>query len=458
MAKVLIEEPDLLILDEPTNHLDLEMIEWLEGFLQGNKLSLIMVTHDRYFLERVCDEILELDGGNLYRYKGNYSYFLEKRQERQTNQQVNIDKAKNLFKKELEWMRRQPKARGTKAKARVDAFYDTKKAAHQKIDESQVQIDVKMERLGTKILEFHSVSKRFGEKVILDKFDYIFKRREKIGIVGANGAGKSTFLNMIMEKEPIDAGKIIKGETVVFGYYNQNGLQLEEDMRVIDVVKEIAEYIPIAGGKKLTAAGLLERFLFPAKTHYLYVSKLSGGERKRLYLLTILMGNPNFLILDEPTNDLDIFTLQVLEDYLQSFQGCALVVSHDRYFMDKISDHMFVLNGDGSVADIIGNYQSYRAFKKERDSEIRSQEKASKAPVEKKVKEKTKLSYKEKLEFEKLEEEIEQLETRKAELTEALNSPEQDFAKIDEVSKELTQLIADLDSKSERWMYLADFA
>jgi ATP-binding cassette subfamily F protein uup len=460
LAKVLVEHPDLLILDEPTNHLDLEMIEWLEGFISQTSVTLLMVTHDRYFLERVCDEIFELDGGELYRYKGNYSYYLEKRAERYINKQANIDKAKNLFSKELEWMRRQPKARGTKSKARVDAFADVKSMAKTNIDEKQVEVLVKMERLGSKILELHNVSKAYGpEKVILDKFSYIFKRKERVGLVGANGAGKSTFLNLITEAMQPDSGKIVTGETIVYGYYHQSGLTLKEDKRVIDVIKDIAEYLPIGGGKKLTAVQLLERFLFTSDTHYLYASKLSGGERKRLYLLTILMKNPNFLILDEPTNDLDIFTLQVLEDYLISFQGCLIVVSHDRYFMNKIVDHLFVMNGDGTVSDVNGNYTKYREFKKEQAVIKREEvvvEKKEKA--ERKEREKKKLSFNEQFEFEALDKEIPEMETRKGQLGEKLNDSSIAYEEVEKISAELTALVAELEQKTGRWMELAEFA
>lgn len=455
LAKVLIDEPDLLILDEPTNHLDLNMIEWLEGYLSLPGITLFMVTHDRYFLERVCDEIYELDHGTLFRYKGNYSYYLDKREERYANHQAVIDKAKNLFRKELDWMRRQPKARGTKAKARIDAFYETKEIAHQNISEKQLDIQVKMERLGTKILELHKVSKAFGDKKILDQFSYLFKRKERVGLVGSNGAGKSTFLNLITENLIPDSGKIITGETIVFGYYHQNGLQLKEDKRVIEVIRDIADFIPIAGGKKLTASQLLETFLFPSSSHYLYVSQLSGGERKRLYLLTILMNNPNFLILDEPTNDLDIFTLQVLEDYLLNFEGCLIIVSHDRYFLDKLVDHLFVLNGDGTVDDVIGNYADYREHLKQKQSEKRQQTSSTKTiqsePVSKK-----KISFKDKFEFEKLDQEIPVLEDRKQQLSEQLNSPNLPFEEIEKISNELSQLVEELEEKTMRWMELAD--
>jgi ATP-binding cassette subfamily F protein uup len=459
LAKVLIEEPDLLILDEPTNHLDLDMIEWLENYLSLPGITLLMVTHDRYFLERICDEIIELDQGNLYKYKGNYSYYLEKRDERYINQQAVIDKAKNLMSKELEWMRRQPKARGTKSKARVDSFYDTKAIASQNIDEKQMDISVKMERLGGKILELHKVSKAFGDKKILDQFTYTFKRKERVGLVGANGAGKSTFLNLITENLQPDSGKIVTGETIVYGYYHQAGLVLKEDKRVVDVIKDIAEYLPIAGGKKLTATQLLERFLFPTNTHYLFASQLSGGERKRLYLLTILMKNPNFLILDEPTNDLDIFTLQVLEDYLQDFQGCLIIVTHDRYFMDKLVDHLFVLDGEGQVDDVIGNYAKYRVFKKEKEAEKRKEQQTEKVVAKKRREgEKVKLSYKEQSEFDKLDKEIPEMEEKKKELSEILNNPDNSYELIESTSKQLTELVESLENKTLRWMELAEFA
>jgi ABC transport system ATP-binding/permease protein len=458
LAKVIIEQPQLLILDEPTNHLDVEMIEWLEEYLAQNHITLLMVTHDRYFLERVCNEIMELDGGNLYRYKGNYSYYLEKREERQANQQATIDKAKNLFSKELEWMRRQPKARSTKAKSRIDAFYDTKEIASQKIDHAKVEIQVQMERMGNKILEFHHVSKAFGEKKILSDWSYLFKRKERVGLVGANGAGKTTLLNLITENLAPDSGKIITGETIVYGYYNQKGLELKEDKRVIDVIRDIAEYLPIGGGKKLTAVQLLEKFLFAPSAHYQYVSTLSGGERKRLYLITILMKNPNFLILDEPTNDLDIFTLQVLEDYLLSFEGCLIVVSHDRYFMDKLVDHIFVLNGDGTITDIIGNYGEYRIYRSEQERERKIQKQKVDNPVVVKTvdKSKNKPSFKEKQEFEKLDAEIPELEAKRIDLSKKLSQAGLSQHELERISAEITQLTAQIDAKSLRWMELAD--
>ncbi|MCT4579970.1 MAG: ABC-F family ATP-binding cassette domain-containing protein [Flavobacteriales bacterium] len=467
LAKVIIEEPDLLILDEPTNHLDLDMIEWLENYLTTTNISLFMVTHDRYFLERVCDEILEIDRGSLHRYKGSYAYYLEKRAERYQIAEAEVGKAKNLLRKELEWMRRQPKARGTKSKARISDFYVTKAKAKQNFEEKKVAINVKMERLGTKILELHKVSKAYGEKIILDKFDYTFKRGEKVGLVGANGAGKSTLLNIINGLESVDAGKVVLGETVVIGYYNQKGLQLKEEKRVIEVIRDIAEYLPLAGGKKITAVQLLERFLFPSQTHFQYVHTLSGGEQKRLYLLTILMKNPNFLILDEPTNDLDIFTLQVLEDYLSEFQGCLIVVSHDRYFMDKIVDHLFVLNGDGTIDDVIGSYANYRVFQKlkaQEDKKIQQEkiqkeaEKNKAEKVEEPKRNKIKLSYKEQREFDQLEKDIEALEAEKETLSSELNNPDLAYEKMTQVSERLTALMEELDEKTLRWMELAEYA
>lgn len=459
LAQVLIQSPDLLILDEPTNHLDLDMIEWLEDYLKNSKSAILMVTHDRYFLEVICDLIFELSRDRIHRYEGNFSYYLMKKSEREEQLQANIDKAKNTFRKELEWIRRQPKARGTKQKARIDAFSETKKIAKQKIVKDELSINVNIERLGTKIIEFHHVGKEFPDKKILDDFDYLFKRGEKVGIVGNNGVGKTTFLNMLLGKEELSKGKIVIGDTVKIGYYSQSGMKIKEDKKVIEVIKDIAEFIPLEKGKKLSALQFLERFLFPKDMHYQFVSKLSGGEKKRLYLMTILMQNPNFLILDEPTNDLDIFTISVLENYLKDFPGCVLVVSHDRYFMDKIVDHIFYFKGKGEVKDIHGNYTKYREFL------IEEQQKKSKAhalvkPKANEVKveqEKKKLSYKEKVELEGLEGEIEKLEIRKKEITELLSSGTLESEKINEISIELSQVVSEIETKTDRWMELSEY-
>ena len=458
LAQVLIEEPDFIILDEPTNHLDIEMIEWLENYLSKENITILMVTHDRYFLERVCNEIIELDDQTLYKYKGNYSYFLQKKQEREEVFEANVDKAKNLYRKELEWMRRMPKARGTKAKSREDAFYQTREIAHQRKDNSKVDIEVNMNRLGSKILEIHHARKAFGTLKILDDFNYIFKNRERVGIVGKNGVGKTTFLDLILGKQKLDGGKIVLGETVVFGYYTQSGMKLKDDKRVIETIKDIAEIIPLTKGKKLTAAQLLERFLFPKNMHYNYVEKLSGGEKRRLYLLTILMLNPNFLILDEPTNDLDIITLNVLEDFLMDFPGCLMIVSHDRYFMDKLVDHLFVFEGEGKIKDFIGKYNDYRLLVKETETEQKNQEQP-KVIVDqpKKEKPKTKLSFKEKMEFEQLEKELEELENKKQELSDRLNDNITDHEELIRLTKELGDTTTTLDAKTDRWLELSEF-
>ena len=467
LAKVLVSEADLLLLDEPTNHLDLDMIEWLEEYLSKSKSTILMVTHDRYFLEVVCDTILELEDKTLYRYKGNFSYFLEKKAERQEQLQSTIDKARNTFKKELDWIRRQPKARGTKQKARVESFQDIKKTASQRIDEDEIEIPVKMERLGSKILEIHKVGKSFPDRKILDDFSYVFKRKERLGIVGNNGTGKSTFLNVIQELEPIEKGKISIGETVVFGYYNQQLIQVDEDKKVIDIIRDVAEYIPLEKGKQLSAAQFLERFLFPRDMHYNYVYKLSGGEKRRLKLMTVLMKNPNFLILDEPTNDLDIFVMSVLEDYLRTFEGCLIVVSHDRYFMDKMVDHLFVFEGQGKIKDIVGNYTEYR--KKIIDDQ--RQEKIDKVSAEKQVEklsiqvpktapivnEKRKLSFKEKTEFEELEKVLEQLETEKLRLTNVLSNTQSSSQEIIEAGTKLSDVVKEIEHKTERWLMLSEF-
>ena len=454
LAKILIDNPDMLLLDEPTNHLDLDMIEWLEGHLSKTHTTLLMVTHDRYFLDNICNEIIELDGGSIYKYKGNYSYFLEKREERYQIQESNAAKAKNLLRTELEWMRRQPKARGTKAKARVTGYHELKDKAKGPAEQSTLSLKINIQRLGTKILEFHKVSKSYGELKLLDKFSYVFKRNEKVGIVGFNGSGKSTFLKMITNEVQQDSGKIVIGDTVVFGHYHQEGIRLKEDKRVIEVIKDIAEVIPLEKGKKITALQLLEQFLFTKEQHWAYVSTLSGGEKRRLYLLTILMKNPNFLILDEPTNDLDLFTLNALENYLQNFSGCLLIVSHDRFFMDKMTDHLFVFEGEGKVKDINGNYTAYRlSKKKERAAQRNIQEKQNKS---KPIKTKTKLSYKEKVEFEKITNELEQLEAKKIELTEEMNSGLSDSNRIVELSLELANIAKDIDDKENRWLELSE--
>jgi ATP-binding cassette subfamily F protein uup len=369
LAKVLINEPDIMILDEPTNHLDLDMIEWLESHLAKSSSTIIMVTHDRYFLEVICNTIFELEDESIYKYKGNFSYYLEKKAERQEILEATISKAKNTMRTELEWIRRQPKARGTKQKARVDAFDGLKKVATQKIKKDELEIKTQMNRLGSKIVEIHRLGKAFGEKKIINDLSYVFKRGEKMGIVGVNGSGKSTFLNMLTGSEEPSKGKIIIGDTVVMGYYHQDGMNFKDDKRVIEIIRDIAEYIPLTKGKKMSAAQFLEKFLFPRDMHFNQVAKLSGGEKKRLYLMTILMKNPNFLILDEPTNDLDIFTLSVLEDYLASFEGCLVIVSHDRYFLDKLVDHTLYFKGEGEVKDILGNYTAYRSFLKNEISE-----------------------------------------------------------------------------------------
>ena len=459
LAQVLIEEPDFLILDEPTNHLDLEMIEWLENYLSKENMTILMVTHDRYFLERVCTEIIEMDDQTMYKYKGNYSYFLEKKHEREEVFEATVSKAKNLYTKELEWMRRQPKARGTKAKSREDAFHVTKEIAHQKKDKSKVELEISMSRLGSKILEIDHASKSFGDLKILDDFSYIFKTRERVGIVGENGVGKTTFLETIMGNQQLDSGEIVAGETVVFGYYTQKGMDFKPGKKVIEVIKDIAEVIPMSKGRKMTAANLLERFLFTKDMHYNQVEKLSGGEKRRLYLITILMKNPNFLILDEPTNDLDIMTLQVLEEFLEEFQGCLMVITHDRYFMDKLVEHLFVFEGDGKILDYNGRYSDYRIESKanaSKDKKVVKETKPEKIVVEDKPK--AKLSYKEKLEFEQLEKELPLLEVEKTALAEKLNANISDHEELLKLTQELGALTTDVDKKTDRWLELAEFA
>jgi ABC transport system ATP-binding/permease protein len=460
LAKVLITEADFLILDEPTNHLDLDMIEWLEEYLSKSKSTLLMVTHDRYFLEVVCDTILELDDQTIYKYKGNFSYYLEKKAERQEQLQSTIEKAKNTFKKELDWIRRQPKARGTKQKARIDSFHDLKKVASQRIDEDEMDIPVKMERLGTKIVELHKVRKAFGNKVILDDFTYNFQRNERLGIVGNNGTGKSTFLNMIQDLEPVDGGKVVVGDTVVFGYYSQELIKVDENKKVIDVIRDIAEFIPLEKGRQLSAAQFLEKFLFSRDMHYNYVYKLSGGEKRRLKLMTVLMSNPNFLILDEPTNDLDIFVMAVLEEYLRTFQGCLIVVSHDRYFMDKMVDHLFVFQGEGKIKDIVGNYTEFRKQQIEITRSEKQEQKVVKVAETPKVvtpkTEKRKLTFKEQAEFKEIEKDLERLEAEKEELSILLSSTN-DNQEIMRAGSKLAEIVSKIEEKTDRWIELAEF-
>lgn len=449
LAIALLNNPDLLILDEPTNHLDLEMIEWLEKYLHKENLTLFMVTHDRYFLERVCNDIIELDEGVLYRYKGNYSYFLEKKEERIQIEQSTVDKAKNLFKKELEWMRRQPKARTTKSKSRIDDFYQIKEVASQRRKDHRVQLEINMERLGSKIVELHKVSKKYGEKILLDKFDYNFLRGERIGIVGKNGTGKSTFLNIITGDIPVDSGKLVVGETIKFGHYKQTGIAINPGEKVIEVIQRFGEFIPLTKGRKISAGNLLERFLFDRKKQYDYVEKLSGGELKRLFLCTILIQNPNFLILDEPTNDLDIVTLQVLEDFLLDFPGNLLVVSHDRYFMDKIVDHLFVFEGAGVVIDFPGNYTDYRVYEDSLPTETQSKQKETKDEV------KSSISYKEKQEFSKLEKEIAKLEKEKSSIEDLFAKDLVATDHITALSESLQKIMSAIEEKENRWLELS---
>ena len=461
LSKILISEPDLVILDEPTNHLDLEMIEWLENFLTNKDITLLMVTHDRYFLDRVCTEIIEIDGGKIYPYAGNFSYFVEKKAERELLEKSEIDKARNLYRRELEWVRKMPKARGTKAKARVDAFDQVKEKATGKKSEDQLDLSVKMTRMGGKILELNNISKSFGEKKILDNFSYVFKRGEKIGIMGPNGVGKSTFLNMLQAIEPPDSGTINTGETIVYGYYSQKGLKLSEDKRVIEVIKDIAEFIPLADGSKLSASQLLLRFQFSGDMQYSMVSKLSGGEKRRLYLLTILIKNPNFLILDEPTNDLDILTLSVLEDFLIDFSGCLLIVTHDRYFMDKLIDHMFVFEGDGQVKDFPGTYTAYTSWKsdQQRNHKTNAEVAAAPVPVQVQVEKsspKRKATFKEKFELEQILKEIEINEAEKQALTLKLNDSKLTHDELLSTGERLAKLESEIESKTLRWLELTE--
>ena len=461
LANTLITEPDLLILDEPTNHLDLDMTEWLEEYLRRTNLSLLMVTHDRYFLDRVCSEIIEIDARTVYSYKGNYSYYLEKRQERMDAKSVEVERAKNLYRTELDWMRRMPQARGHKARYREEAFYELEKVAKQRFNDKQVQLDVKAAYIGSKIFEADHLYKAFGDLKILDDFSYIFSRYEKMGIVGNNGTGKSTFIKLLMGEEPIDSGTLDIGETVRFGYYSQEGLQFDEQMKVIDVVQDIAEVIELGNGKRLTASQFLQHFLFTPETQHSYVYKLSGGERRRLYLCTVLMRNPNFLVLDEPTNDLDIVTLQVLEEYLQHFKGCVIVVSHDRYFMDKVVDHLLVFNGQGDIRDFPGNYTQYRDWKEvkaaqEKEKEANVQKSQEERAGKVRLNERRRMSFKERREFEQLEQEIAELEQEKNDIETLLCSGTLSVEELTEKSKRLPILNDEIDEKTLRWLELSE--
>ena len=460
LAVALINEPDFLILDEPTNHLDLDMIEWLEEYLTKTQITLLMVTHDRYFLDRVCNEIIEIDEKATYSYKGNYSYFLQKRQDRILNKNLITEKAQNLLRRELEWMRRMPKARGTKSKSRVDAFYDLKDQADYKRNEKQIDINIKTSRLGNKILVLEHVNKNFDEKVMLKDFSYTFSRGEKVGIIGRNGVGKSTFLNLITQQLQPDSGKIDPGETVVYGFYQQAGLQFEPQQRVIDIVKEIAEVVNLGDGSQLSVSQFLTHFLFPPEMQYVQVDKLSGGEKRRLYMMTVLMKNPNFLILDEPTNDLDIMTLNVLEEYLSNFGGSLIIVSHDRFFMDKLVDHLFIFEGNGEVYDFAGNYSDYRASQKQQMIEAKRVESAEKpkqqTTTSKTIEpEKKKRSYKEIKELEQLESDMEKLESEKVTLENEINTG--DFSADDLVQKahRIGEVMKLIDVKTDRWLELS---
>ncbi len=455
LAIILINKPDLLILDEPTNHLDLEMIEWLENYFAKENMTLFMVTHDRFFLERVCNEIIELENGKLYQYKGNYSYYLTKKEERIAAENASIDKAKNLYVKELDWMRRQPKARTTKSKSRQDDFYVIQEKAHSRRKEHQVELEINMERMGSKVVELHNVSKKFNDRTILDGFNYNFKRGERIGIIGKNGTGKSTFLNILTQAMEPDIGKVVIGETIKLGYYTQNGIRVKPEQKVIDVIKEFGEYIPLAKGRTISAAQLLERFLFDRKKQYDFVEKLSGGELKRLYLCTVLIQNPNFLILDEPTNDLDIITLNVLESFLLDYPGCLIVVSHDRYFMDKIVDHLFVFRGEGVIEDFPGNYSDFRTYE---DSAEPAKDEAKSSQDKKSWKQdnvKTGLTFNEQKEYQKLEKEIKDLEKEKETIEKQFSDGTIEADAIGAKAIDLQKIMALIDEKTERWFELS---
>ena len=456
LAVELINDPDLLILDEPTNHLDIEMIEWLESFLMNSNMTILMVTHDRFFLERICDVILELEGGVLYRHKGNYSYYLQMKGEREENLTAVTMKARSAMRKELDWIRRHPKARGTKAKYRVNAFEDLKKVASTNLNSTEMKLEINITRMGSKVVEFHKVSKGYEGKNLINDFSYVFNRQERVGIVGPNGCGKSTFLNLLTKKIDPDKGKVVIGDTVKFGYYTQSGLQFKKGQKVIDAVREISDMIPLTKGQKLTAAQMLERFLFPRDVQHDFIEKLSGGEKRRLHLLKVLMENPNFLILDEPTNDLDIFTLSVLEEYLLDFPGVVVIVSHDRHFMDKLVEHTFTFEGDGLIRDFPGNYSDYQTKKKQQEKEAKKQIKQVEKKVDVASDEKVKLTYAEKIEYEKLEGEIATLEEKKGSMSEKLTTCN-DHTELLALSNEIGEIQQRIEEKTERWIYLAEY-
>ncbi|WP_445381712.1 ABC-F family ATP-binding cassette domain-containing protein [Robiginitalea sp. IMCC43444] len=457
LAHALIDDPELLILDEPTNHLDLEMIEWLESYFAAHNGSLFMVTHDRYFLDRVCNEILELEDGQLYTYKGNYAYYLREKEARSTLEAVNAQKTKALYKKELEWMRRQPKARTTKSKSRISDFDEIKERALNRRKSHQMELEINMQRLGTKVVELHKISKSYGDKLLFEPFTYTFKRGERVGLIGKNGTGKTTFLNILTGAIPADSGKVVHGETLQIGYYTQAGLDIKSGRKVIDVIRDYGDYIPLKQGRQISAQQLLERFLFDRKKQYDFVEKLSGGEQKRLFLCTVLIQNPNFLILDEPTNDLDILSLNVLENFLLDYPGTLLIVSHDRYFMDKITDHLLIFDGKGNIKDFPGNYSDYREFAKtEEEKQPRTTPQTDQS--EKRNDKTRKLNYSQQQEFKKLEEAIAGLEARKATITELFSDPGLEGEKLNELSKELSEIVSELESKTERWFELAAIA
>jgi len=467
LALTLINKPTLIIMDEPTNHLDIEMIEWLENYLQNEGLSILLVTHDRYFLDEVCDRIIEIDQHQLYEYKGNFDYYLEKKEAREQIQNAEVDKARNLYRREVVWVRKMPKARTVKSKSRVDAFADIEAKAKQKRIEKKIELTVKMERMGSKIVELHRITKNYpGKNILTEPFTYTFIPGEKIGVVGKNGVGKTTLLNIIQGKEEVDTGKVSLGDTIVFGYYSQGGMLINNDKRIIEIVKDIAEYIPLANGTSMTASHLLTRFNFPPNVQYSYAHTLSGGEKRRLFLLTVLMKNPNFLILDEPTNDLDIVTLQTLEDFLEEFKGCVLIVSHDRYFIDRLVDHTFVMEGDGAIKDYPGNYTEYRNWKAEKKEEKQDAKKqepkpeiiATKVTAEKEKVETPgkKLSFKIQHELEELEKEMPKLEKQKAELEQEIITHAADYNKVSEITQKLKEVANSLDAKSMRWLEIQE--